>query len=82
MKLLITLAIIGVGALSTPAKPETNVTAYRLTDFNDPNNPNDDQHAYFDKLACADYFQTLHPDYVRNGKVSVPSDWVFTGCIL
>ncbi len=85
MKILISLSVLGIASMlgttisnnENQEKADANVTAYRLTDFNIPNNPDDDNHAYFETLNCANSFQALHPEYVRNGKATVPEQWVF-----
>jgi hypothetical protein len=84
MKILLAITLLGslpavtsFSNYSTPVKEDANVTAYRLTDYNGPGTT-DDQHAYFNTLACANAFQAMYPDYVRNGKVSVPEEQVLT----
>lgn len=85
MKILISLSVLGIASMlgitvnnnENQEKADANIPAYRLTDFNVPNDPNDDHHVYFNNLDCADNFQALHPEYVRNGKVTVPEQWVF-----
>jgi len=83
MKILLAITLLSTVSVTTsysnsskmPAVEDANITAYRLTDFNLPGTL-DDQHAYFNTLACANAFQATHPDYVRNGKVSVPEEQV------
>lgn len=85
MKILISLSVFSIASMLSTTfnsnenqeKADADIPAYRLTNFNDINDPDDDQHVYFNNLNCANSFQTLHPEYVRNGKVTVPEQWVF-----
>ncbi|MFL9843639.1 hypothetical protein [Flavobacterium rhizosphaerae] len=90
MKILISLSVFAVASVFGVnieknvqlSEEDALVNAYRLTDYNDIYDDTDNEHAYFDDLDCANYFQTLHPEYWRNGKATVPEEWVFTNCQL
>ena len=79
--LLVTLSSFSSGTNHSKSTNDVNVTAYRATNDNGtPTILTDDVHAYFNTLACINAFIASHPGYVKNGKVSVPEEWVLT-CI-
>jgi len=66
-----------VGSVRDSIIEDADVLAYRVTDDNGtPLNPNDDLHAYFYTLACANTFLSSHPEFVHNGKVLVDESTV------